>query len=133
MPSTLQKSASFAVVWAAFRADTIGLPQIFNLWEEEGWRRVLIAERFLSRKPILTTRWARELAHEVGALDDTKKKRYMQEKSHFVVIFLFKVASLYFISFLQKKHSPHVFNNEKCIDLPSFNPTYFYILRNIEP
>ena len=47
-------------VCAAFCERKIGLPQIFNLWEEEGWRRVLIAERFLSRKLILTTRWARE-------------------------------------------------------------------------
>ena len=36
------------------------------------------------------SRWAREFANEVGALDGTKKKRYMQEKSHFLVIFLFR-------------------------------------------
>ena len=38
----------------------------------------------------VTSRWAREHANEVGALDVTKIKQYIQEKSHFLVIFLFR-------------------------------------------
>lgn len=36
------------------------------------------------------SRWAREHANEVGALEVTKIKRYIQEKSHFLMIFLFR-------------------------------------------